>query len=244
MTDIADIRPKTTVVIPVGPEKRHAEWLGDCLESVAAQTHPAFEVLLVDDMHGDLLAMGAILAPDLPLVSYEPPWRLGVAHAFNAGSAVAFQRGADLALMLGADDLLRPRVIESVEATWEQNGRADGYYFCEVHYVSDDPDPEVQAKLPPDQSVPCNCAAWTPGLFRETGGFSIESASGACDAAFISQLMVHKPHALVQVPGQPDAWFMHRVHTGQQTRHQPPGIDAIRGWLTDTYEDTQWGRYE
>ncbi len=244
MPDISEIRPKTTVVIPVGPEEQHAKWLHECLLSVAAQTHPPFEVIFVDDMHDLFIGLSEREAIGAHHI-YRPPWLLGVAHAFNAGSAVAFQRGADLALMLGADDLIQPRVIESVEATWEQHGRADGFYYCEVHYFSDDPDPEVQKKLPPDQSTACNCAAWTPGLFRMTGGFSVESASGACDAAFISQLMIHHPEALaMQVPGQPDAWFMHRAHPDQQTWHQPPGLVEIRDWLTNTYKDTEWGRYE
>ncbi len=238
MPSVEDVRAKVAkvaVVIPVGPETRHAEWLDECLLSVAAQTVLPDDIVIVDDMHGGALVERAdvVLPVDVDVFSYRPPWRLGVAHAFNAGSAVAFNRGADLALMLGADDTIQPRVIESLVTTYEREDRRDGFYFCEVHYSDGRP----------DQMLPCNCAAWTPGLFKRTGGFPVESASGACDAAFVSQFWSRDPDVLVPVPGRNDAWFMHRVHEGQQTKHQPPGMDAIRDWLTTNYKDTNWGRY-
>ena len=228
------MKPKIAVVIPVGPEEHHAHWLDQCLISVAEQTRPPDDVVLVDDMHGDVLALAATVPGirALSIATYEPPWRLGVAHAFNAGSAVAFNRGADLALMLGADDTIQPRVIEAVLNTYESKDRAEGYYFCEVHYSDDTP----------DQTVPCNCAAWTRGLFERSGGFAIESASGGCDAAFISQMMVHDKYALIQVPGQPNAWFWHRRHAQQETQNQAPGMNEIRNWLTNRYTETNWGR--
>lgn len=229
---------KIAVVIPVGPEQHHARWLTECLKSVALQTRPADFVLIVDDMHDGLDGPGDWAPEGLPPVeTYRPPWRLGVAHAFNHGVAKAFEAGADLAVMLGADDILEERVLAEIERTWERRKRADGYYWCEVLYSgSGEMDGQTQA-------LPCNCAAVTPKLWETTGGFPIESASGACDAALISILMIHKPKSLIQVAGRPAARFIHRQHEQQQTRNQPPGIIPIRGWLTETYEPTQWGRY-
>lgn len=226
------------VVIPVGPEPQHVRWLDDCLKSVAAQTVAPSDVVIVDDMQGVQIpeeTWHRELGIQRHTV-YRPPWRLGVAHAFNHGSAVAFRSGADIALMLGADDLLEPDVIKAVAETYEKNGRAEGYYWCEVLYSD--------GRRDPLQRLPCNCAGWTPGFFKRTGGFPIESASGACDAAFISQFWRREPQVLMWVPGGNSARYLHRVHDHQQTRHQPPGLDDIRNWLTANYRDTRWGRYE
>ena len=41
-----------TVAIPVGPFSTDQQWLEECLKSVKAQTHPADEALIIDDMAG------------------------------------------------------------------------------------------------------------------------------------------------------------------------------------------------
>jgi len=231
--------PVIAVVIPVGPQRHHARWLDACLISIARQSRLPNFILIVDDMADvELPDLSRQVGGDkLPeIIKYSPPWRLGVAHAFNHGVAKAFEHGADLALMLGADDLLETRVVEALAQTYLKRDGRDGYYWSEVLYSGGEIDGH-------HQTVPCNCAAVTPGVWRETGGFPVESAHGACDAAFISILMIHKPSWLVHVPGMPSSRFIHRLHEQQATRDGAPGIDAVRGWLTDRYVPTEWGRY-
>lgn len=223
---------RIAVVIPVGPEVHHAQWYGEAIESVRAQTRPADHIQIVDDMHGgDLVAP----LPELGWELYRPPWLLGVAGAFNHGVAKAFQNGCDLALMMGADDKLEPRVLERVVTEYEQNGSADGYYWCDVIYQ----DGVVQG-------LPCNNAAVTPGFMRESGGLPMDASSGAMDAALISAMLVHRRDLLVHVPGGSDARFWSRQHPQQETARLNRYAAAnaiIRDVFTENFKPPTWGRF-
>lgn len=227
------------VVIPVGPEEHHARWLGECIASVAAQSRPPDRIVMVDDMHGGLLAQH-LMDTGLPfpeaVTLWRPPWRLGVASAFNCGVALAHQAGCDLALMLGADDLLEPRVLERVVQRYETGGRLDGYYWCDVIYQSGE-----------EQGVPCNNAAVTAGFMRYTGGLPIEASSGAMDAALISALLVHNPDLLMHVPGNFESRFWSRQHPDQETARMGAYGAAngiIRDVFTTTFAPPRWGRFD
>ncbi len=230
--------PLIAVVVPVGPRSHHAAYIDVCLRSIDAQSWPRTVVVLVDDMHGSIWAA----QPERPFTTHEPPWRLGVAGAFNAGVAIALERQwhefdynvPDLALMLGADDWLEPGALAALAATYERNGGAEGFYWFAIQYVGDDREDKEQA-------LPCNFAAVTRDFWRETGGFSPEMGAGQMDAALVSALLVHKPDSLIRVPEGP--WCNVRVHADQVGAHAPPGLEAIRDWVTRTYEPTNWGRY-
>ena len=231
---------KLAVVLPVGPRGHHADFLPQALQSLTIQTRPPDELVFVDDMHGldeDLLAQHA---GGLAFHVYRPPWRLGVAHAFNHGIAVAHQRGADLALMMGADDTLERRVLELLQQVYENRkaaGVPDAYYGLDVQYSSTG---EVQDLF-------CNAAAVTPGLWRRTGGMPIEGAAGQMDAAYISQLMVHLPGALQHVQG-PEGRYIWRQHdnmaTGDVTAQLSDALITVRNYVTETFRIPDWGRYE
>ncbi len=222
------------VVIPVGPSEWHARWLGECLDSLAEQTRRADALVIVDDMHE--ISDAHLLQADNERVAgelevWDAPWLLGVPHAFNAGLARAFDAGCDLVLMQGADDRLSPDALERAEAAYRKNGERDGYYWFDVHYSDGE-----------EQRLPCNCAAVTPGLWRSTGGFPPESAIGACDSAYISMLMVHRPDALQHIDG---GYIWHRRHEHQETARQG-GLfgqrEAMVDWFTRRWEAPQWGR--
>jgi len=224
---------RIAVVIPVGPEPHHAAYLAEALESVEAQTRPPDALVIVDDMHGGLKADGYET-----VIVYEPPWHLGVGHAFNAGVAIATSPkagGCELALMLGADDRLEPRVLEYVVASYEANERRDGYYWCDVIYQSGE-----------EQRLACNNAAVTPGFMRATGGLPVDASSGAMDAALISALLVHRTDLLVHVDGHKDGRFWSRQHAQQETARMNRYAAAngiIRDVFTQHFEAPRWGRY-
>lgn len=95
-----------TLVVPVynaGP------WLAPCLESVAAQTHSAWECVLVDDGSTD----GSAAACD---AWAEKDRRFRALHQPNAGPSAARQAGVAAArgeyiAFLDGDDLLRPEYL-------------------------------------------------------------------------------------------------------------------------------------
>lgn len=226
------------VVIPVGPEEHHATWLEECIASVRDQSRKADHLVLVDDMHGGLLAQHLLHSGlDFPkaVTLWAPPWRLGVGSAFNHGVAIAHQHGCDLALMLGADDVLEPRVLERVVGTFEANDKADGYYWCDVVYEDGT-----------EQALPCNNAAVTPGFMRATGGLPVDASSGAMDAALISALLVHRPDLLVHASGGDGGRFWSRQHPQQETarlNRYGAANAIIRDVFTQNFTPPQWGRY-
>lgn len=178
---------QVSVCIPVGPNASNRRWLEEAILSVSEQTWAkrgdgGVNLVLVDDM-ADLGPVGAFVPQGLPTLVWRSPWYLGVAHAFNIGVAVA---PSELVFMLGSDDWLEPTCIEKcVEAFEERHNDPLGYYYVGVRY----------SDTGECQTVPCHAAMVTRTLWRRTGGLPIQSASGACDAAFLSILMGNYPQA-------------------------------------------------
>lgn len=151
--------PKITVAIPVGPYPHDQRWLAEAIDSVRAQTYPASEILLVDDMANVVIERGDVRV-------WRSPWRLGIGGAFNCGVALAEH---DLVFLLCADDWLSPACLEECVAAYERNGRRDGYYWVVAHYFG-----EKEGRF----DTPCNYAMVTKGFWRETGGFPVEAVIG------------------------------------------------------------------
>jgi glycosyltransferase involved in cell wall biosynthesis len=229
------------VAIPVGPREAHAQWLVECVESVIDQTVKPSLVVLVDDMHGFecghlFLAKGLLVAAGIEPCLSRPPWRLGVAMAFNTGCAVAFGWDAEICVMLGSDDRLEPRALEQLAATYEREHKRDGYYWFEVQYDSGE-----------QQSLPCNGAAMTAGFMRATGGLPVEASLGGMDAALISAMLVHDPDSLIRVgPGGDGARYWVRQHPDQEgaaLNRFGAAIVSVRNTFTETFQRPDWGRY-
>jgi len=118
VTDQAADIPLVSVVIPMYQAEA---WIVDTLASVAAQTHPRVETIVVDDGSSD---RGADLV-SVFAGSAERPVHLvstinnGVASARNLG--IAESTGVYVAL-LDADDLWHPTKLESQVAQLERSG--------------------------------------------------------------------------------------------------------------------------
>lgn len=177
---------QVSVVLPVGPNPSNRRWLDQAVLSVSDQTWAkrgdgGINLVLIDDM----AELGPInfVPSNLSVSVWRAPWYMGVAHAFNVGVALA---PSELVFMLGSDDWLEPECIEKcVEAFEERHNDPLGYYYVGVRY----------SDTGETQTVPCHAAMVTRALWRRTGGFPIQSASGACDAAFLSILMGNYPKA-------------------------------------------------
>lgn len=211
-----------TVCIPVGPSVANRRWLFDAVQSVQRQTlREPIELLLIDDMAGlpepDLLAWNVRV--------WHAPWRLGVAHAFNFGVMLAQH---ERVFMLGSDDWLEPTCLVQCLQTYNALLCPEAaYLYVNVRY----------SDSRPDQFVPCNAAMVTKELWRQTGGFPVESASGAPDAALISILMRHRPETLYHVPGPP--LYNYRVHDDTDTAQRGPWQGVIletRNLLTELWK--------
>jgi glycosyltransferase involved in cell wall biosynthesis len=217
-----------TVAIPVGPFPANKQWLDECIQSVVNQTRPADEILIIDDMAG-------LSTQDYPKARlWYSPWLLGVAHAFNFGVALAKN---ECVLMLGSDDVLKPDCLETCEKEYISQGKRDGYYYCGVEYMDDRPDKT--------QTVPCNMAMVTKGLWKKTGGFPVESSSGANDAVLVSIMLNFMHEYLIPIDGG-RAIAYYRPHAGTDTARRGVWQGVIletRDILARTWKEPRWGRY-
>lgn len=231
------------VVIPVGPFPGNRRWLRECLDSVQAQTHPAAQVLLIDDQAG-LPEVGPSGWLDFPeelrgertYDLWRTPWLSGVAHAFNFGVALA---RTELVVMLGSDDTLEPWALEDCARAWEATHDPLGYYSLDVRYLDTG---EVQ-------TIACNAAMVSKSLWRHTGGFPVQSALGSPDAALLSIMMGAKPAGAAgnirRVDSPMGAPYLYRQHAGTDTVRNYSRFEAailhVRNVLTRDWQPPVWG---
>lgn len=226
-------RVRVGVVIPVGPTRRACGWLPEALASVDGQTYAVDEIVIVDDMHNVGEHQECSVPGGTVIRNF---WLAGVPGAFNIGLSAAFAQ-ADLVVMLGADDWLEPDAVQHLVDRFERNNRKDGYYHFTIRYSD-------TGEL---QTLPNNCAAVTPGLWRTTGGFPTESSVGACDTMFISILLKHFPATIRPVAdGVP--LYNYRRHNDSDTGTRPVELQGpihiVRDVLTTHWKKPAWGRFE
>jgi len=229
------------VVIPVGPRPSHQRYLQELMTSIALQTRPADQLVFVDDMANleldELSDMyrrfsGRAIWPDIHIVRNW--WLLGVAASFNAGVAYATIEN-DLAFMMGADDVMRPTCLEETVRCFKEHGDQDAYYYAGLSYMD----------TLEEQTVPCNAAAVTRGLWQMTGGFPVESAVGAPDCALVSIMMTYMNSRLIPIAGgAPLVDYRRHAETDTATRGaawQGPILES-RNILTRDWKAPDWGR--
>jgi glycosyltransferase involved in cell wall biosynthesis len=134
--------PAVSIIIPVGPG--HAKYLIDALDSVQAQTMPAWECIVVNDSGArlDLAPWPWVRVtysgthPDIAHKAgsaWEGNMGLGAGRARNRGLSHA---RASLVVFLDADDLLPPRALERMLETYVENG--GGYVYTDWAHLEDE----------------------------------------------------------------------------------------------------------
>ena len=125
--------PNISVIIPLYQTERY---IAEALASVLAQTHTAFEVIVVDDGSSDR-------GPEIARSTGDPRVRVvtqrnrGLAGARNTGIREA--RGSILAF-LDADDLWQPDKLEAHIALLAREP-STGVSFCASRFINDDGHP-------------------------------------------------------------------------------------------------------
>jgi len=123
-------QPLVSVVVPCF---NHGRYLEECLESIARQTYPAIETIVVDDSSDNPETIASIerLAgnPDIRVVRL--PVNSGPSAARNAG--VARARGRYI-LPVDADNLLLPDSVERLVAHLQGAGEAVGFIYPSHEY--------------------------------------------------------------------------------------------------------------
>lgn len=223
--------PPISVVIPVGPEPRHREYLKQAAYSASS----ANALLVVDDM-ADVGYREPIWAAFSIVYNH---WRLGVGASFNVGIAAA---PTEHILMLGADDYLSEDCIEVASREIDRIGDPLGYYYLPIEYVGDWETQTNEKRA----HVPNNCAIVTKELWKLTGGFPPEACEKP-DTVFVSMMLKNFPQHLHSIGSIEHPLYFHRVHPGQETKRSNaywPAIDIIRDTFTREWKAPQWGRWE
>ena len=211
-----------TVGVPVGPQSVYKQYLGECLDSIRAQTHPADEILLIDDMAN---------LPEMPGVRiWRCPWVVGPACAQNF--AVALARNEHV-LLMGSDDRIQPWCLADAAAEIRRQPDPIGYYYLDVEYSDGT-----------CQNLPCGGAVVSKTLWRNCGGYHHRSAIGSNDSMLISVFLVHRDAGhLIHVPSKrPPIW--HRDHPYSESARGWPELQGavftVRQLLTEHWVKPEW----
>lgn len=126
--------PAVSVIIPVGPG--HERYLPDALDSIMAQTCPAWECIIVNDTGSpiDTAPWPWARRWDVSRPDGDTVTRMGAGGARNWGVRHA---SAPLCLFLDADDILVPRAIEVMLDMYEMTGGA-GYVYADWMHLEDE----------------------------------------------------------------------------------------------------------
>jgi cellulose synthase/poly-beta-1,6-N-acetylglucosamine synthase-like glycosyltransferase len=127
--------PLVSVVIPTYNRRR---WIGECLDSVRAQTYPRVETLVIDDCSTDGTVEWLRSDPRYAFARvHVQPRNGGASEARNAGIRMA--RGS-LVAFIDSDDLLAPVYAERAVETFRRQPNL-GLFCCDSTMIG--PDGEV-----------------------------------------------------------------------------------------------------
>lgn len=135
------MKPKVSFAIPC---YKLAHFLGECVNSILAQTYGDFELLILDDCSPDETAKVAAEFKD-PRVRYiRNEANLGHIRNFNKGISLA--RGQYIWLISADDCLRRQYVLEKYVNLLERNKNV-GYCFCPAMILRDGKEAGVEGLL-------------------------------------------------------------------------------------------------
>lgn len=127
--------PTVSFIIPC---YRLAKFLGECVESVLAQSYDNLEILILDDQSPDETPKVSEI-----LISANPRAKISyIRNKKNLGNIGNYNKGINIASgsyvwILSPDDRLRnPYIVERYVRVMEAN-RHVGYTFCPAHMVQD-----------------------------------------------------------------------------------------------------------
>ena len=207
-------RPVVSIVVPA---YNAAETIAETLRSLAAQTYPALEVIVVDDGSSDSTGVAAqeIVSRHSILMRYIRQTNAGQAAALNNGWSQS--RGEYLGY-LSADDILYPKAVETLVKFLRETGS------CAVYPDYDLIDanskrirvvmaPEFEARALIERSV---CQPGPGALFRrdaylKTGGWNTKLR---LTPDFDFWLRMSRHGSLARVPSVLAGF---RVHEGSQS---------------------------
>jgi glycosyltransferase involved in cell wall biosynthesis len=226
--------PAAPLVSVIMPCFNAAAYIEEAVGSVMAQTHPAIELIVVDDGSRD--ASPAIVEH----LARQHPGRIRFVSQTNAGPYPARNHGLRLArgdyvAFLDADDWWEHEFIARMWSALAQDDDAAlaycGWRNHGAHLRSNDPfvpqDYEVQEKLEllmmGGSPWPIHAALTRRGIIDSVGGFRMDLDTSA---DFDLWMRIASRHKVIVVP---EVLAHYRFHGGGQISSRP-WLQAINGW--------------
>jgi cellulose synthase/poly-beta-1,6-N-acetylglucosamine synthase-like glycosyltransferase len=118
-------QPLVSVIIPTFNRR---QWIGDCLDSVRAQTYPHVETLVIDDCSTDETVEWLRTRPEYSFARiHVQPKNGGASIARNTGIKMA---SGELIVFIDSDDLLAPKHIETAVGVFQSQPNV-GLFACD-----------------------------------------------------------------------------------------------------------------
>ncbi len=133
--------PKVSFVIPC---YKLAHYLGDCVNSILAQTYGDFEVLIMDDCSPDNTPEVAAEFNDPRVIYIRNEANLG--HIRNYNKGIELSRGQYIWLISADDCLRRQNVLKRYVDFLDKNSQV-GYVFCPAMILRDGKEAGVEGIL-------------------------------------------------------------------------------------------------
>lgn len=231
--------PDAHGVAVVVPAYNYGRFLGECLDSILAQTYPVDEIVVVDDgSTDDTLAVARQYETRGVRVIAQS--NQGVAAARNNGIAATH---SPYIVCIDADDLLAPRYVE-VCRTALMRDRGLGITYTGLQWLrpgSRDTSNhwkggfnwewQATAQVPPATSIPTG-AMFRRAMWERAGGYKQQYAPGEDTEFYTRGLSVGFDAA--QITDSP--WFLYRDHgTGAHKVRQYGPIDDDKPWMRDKH---------
>lgn len=253
--------PLVTVVVPVFDA---AQFVGEAIESVLAQTYSRFEIILVNDGSQDAVALERNLAPFRTAITYLVQENLGAGAARNA--AIRAGRG-ELIAFLDGDDVWYPEFLASQVRFLKRGGF--GMVYANALLFGDHP----EAGLEYMQTTPSRGEVTLRSLLNQdchplTSGTLLRRTSldgvGLFDPSLIRgqdfELWLRLAHAGVRIGYQKTVLLKYRIRPGslsgnaieraqrelrifEQVREKL-ALDPENGWIVNRQIHRLGGRLE
>lgn len=228
----------------------HGQYLGECIESVLAQTEQDIEHIIVDDGSTDDSAVAMLDAEDNDsrVLALGNIGNRGLAYSQNRGIAMA---RAPWVLKVDADDKIDPRYVEHILRAASEDSRRNVIFAPAKHFGQRSDTwvyPEFDARRMIERFMIPGPAGFKKELWEAVGGYD-ETMRSAEDWDFYIRAHL----AVGLVPHQlrvRDLYWWYRVHDGP--RASKAGIDQLaelqRYWRGHTKETVlarsrSWGRW-
>lgn len=221
-----------TVLMCVGPESKHQEFMDEALESVYMQTVAPDELLFVDDMANLTTIRGTVNRYGTMENVWRAPWNLGSVAAVNCGVSLARN---DAVIILASDDWIDPGLVEKCMRVYDESKLA--YYWFDIQH---------HGMYEERMSLPSGASMVTKKLWQYTGGVPYEACVGHPDSIFVSVMQVNMPEIeFVQVGALYHARIMEANDYYVRLRGGWNGtIDAVKNLCTTNWKKPAWGRME